>query len=105
MTSTRAHIILGQIADYMQDRKVKYGVMSNYNETIFLRQVTTLTSAYLEYSPIIRHDDMYTPAPRSVTLRQCFFHVALLSLQPGARFTKLPTGEQWTMSVQASTPT
>lgn len=84
----------------MRDRHVKYGVLSNYCETIFLRQTTTLNSATLEYSPVILHDDMYLPAPGSVTLRQCFFYVSLLSLEPRARFVKVVRpGGRWTTKV------
>ncbi|OQD76026.1 hypothetical protein PENDEC_c005G05172 [Penicillium decumbens] len=49
-------ICLGQIAQYMQDLGLKYGILTTYNETIFVRQ------------------------RGSVTLRQAILHVALLGL-------------------------
>lgn len=42
---TRA--LIGQTAEYMHDLKVKYGWLSNYDETVFLRQVKTGSISYL----------------------------------------------------------
>ena len=47
--------LLGQISQYMRDLKLTYGYFTNYNETVFLRQVCDNGAWGLEYSPVIRH--------------------------------------------------
>lgn len=67
--------ILGQIAQYMQGTNMAYGFMSNYEETIFLRQVPGPANTWrLEYSPVVDHSSITTNG--GITLRQCFMHLA-----------------------------
>ena len=69
---------LGQIAQYMKDLRLKYGVMTTYEETIFLQQEQDITGDWrLQYSPIIEHT---TSATRDgVSLRQCMWYIAHLA--------------------------
>lgn len=39
MFGSRAHTYIGQIAEYMFDMRLKYGFMTTYRQTIFLRKV------------------------------------------------------------------
>ncbi|KAJ5608126.1 hypothetical protein N7537_004745 [Penicillium hordei] len=71
--------VLGQIAQYMEDLDLKFGFISTYNETLFLRQVLFGRTRGLEFSPLIYHDDVYT-GQGDVTLRQGMMHLALCSL-------------------------
>ncbi|PYH33787.1 uncharacterized protein BO87DRAFT_437087 [Aspergillus neoniger CBS 115656] len=68
----------GQIAKYMYDLKLKFGYMSNYDETIFFKQEIPPGRRYtvLYYSSIIGSDSLFVPG-ESVTLRQCFFHLGV----------------------------
>ncbi|KAJ5932089.1 hypothetical protein N7516_006578 [Penicillium verrucosum] len=71
---------LGQIANYMDVMNLKYGVLTTYEQTLFLRQTT------LESSLVKHFSDTYTSAdPQSVTVRQCFWYIGQLALK-GARF-------------------
>jgi hypothetical protein len=46
----------------MQEMDIKYGVLSNYNRTVFLRQVALPNGIGLKYSPvIIKTRDMICP--------------------------------------------
>ncbi|KAJ5555506.1 hypothetical protein N7461_003976 [Penicillium sp. DV-2018c] len=58
---------LGQIAEYMHDLGLKYGVLTTYNQTIFLRQGVHNMRWKLEFSPVIHNTDMFQ-LPSSVTL-------------------------------------
>lgn len=62
----------------MEDLDLKFGFLSTYNETLFLRQVLFGRTKGLEFSPLIYHDDMHTG--QDVTLRQGMMHLALCSL-------------------------
>lgn len=57
MFDSRAHIPIGQIAEYMFDMNLKYGFMTTYTQTIFLRKVDVGRAWGLEYSPVIPHRD------------------------------------------------
>lgn len=54
-SSTVTDRVTGQMAQYMHDLKVKYGFLTTYDETIFLRQVLINGRWTLEYSPVIQH--------------------------------------------------
>lgn len=78
--------LLAQPIKYMKDLKCKYGFMSNYSETIFLRQEFVEGKWVIDYSPVIRASTSYTKTDLSdlsatpvVSLRQCFFAVAALA--------------------------
>lgn len=75
-----ANDILGQIAKYMRDLGMKYGVLTNYEETIFLRQVVSRGNLGLEYSPVIRHNEFYDSRRGTITVRQAFLHLVTLAL-------------------------
>ncbi|GKZ37058.1 hypothetical protein AbraIFM66950_008448 [Aspergillus brasiliensis] len=70
--------MIGQIAEYMKDLDLRYGLMSTYNETIFLRQVqNTATRLWeLQYSPVIHHSTSADLVSGTPSLRQCIWHVA-----------------------------
>ncbi|KAJ5579887.1 uncharacterized protein N7459_005872 [Penicillium hispanicum] len=46
---------LGQIANYMHRMHLKYGILSTYDETVFLRQTVHQHKWTLEFSPVIKH--------------------------------------------------
>ncbi|KGO44398.1 hypothetical protein PEXP_000890 [Penicillium expansum] len=94
---------LGQIARYMRELNVKYGFMSTYEETIFLRKVDVRGVWTLQYSPVMRFDDLYTPQTEGITTRQGLYHVALLGEADSVftrrgRVTSPPRNQQWTIS-------
>lgn len=74
-----ANILPGQVAEYMNDLNLKYGVLTTYDETIFLRQKVFQRKCILECSPVISNNAVYIQEFDSVTLRQCFLHVAMLA--------------------------
>lgn len=64
----------------MRDLGMKYGVLTNYEETIFLRQVVSRGNLGLEYSPVIRHNEFYDSRRGTITVRQAFLHLVTLAL-------------------------
>lgn len=52
--------LLAQPIKYMKDLKCKYDFMSNYSETIFLRQEFDEGKWVIDYSPVIRASTSYT---------------------------------------------
>ncbi|KAJ5425020.1 hypothetical protein N7465_000090 [Penicillium sp. CMV-2018d] len=81
---TRA--LIGPLAENMYDLKVKYGWLSNYDETVFLRQVKTGSISYLEYSPVAKGAISHAEGDATPSLRQCFFHLASVA-QPQGQVT------------------
>jgi hypothetical protein len=73
----------------MQDMDIKYGFLSNYNRTVFLRQVALPDGIGLEYSPVVYHDERYDLSQRIISLRQAIFYVAMLA-RDSWRFTYPP---------------
>lgn len=71
--------LLSQIIKYMLKLKLKYGWISNYGQTIFLRQKCVGDTWGIEYSPILRSTDGYTKNPLRVSVRQGFFFLARLA--------------------------
>jgi hypothetical protein len=88
--------ILAQPIMYMQDLKCVYGFLSNYKETIFLRQVVDNQGVWrIEYSPVILASDTYDRGevnPPVVSARQCFFYLGLDALNQGPADNTTP---QW----------
>lgn len=80
MFDSRAHIYIGQIAEYMFDMHLKYGFMTTYNQTIFLRKVDVGREWGLEYSPAILHSAVENITDQQVSLCQSLFHVGHLAL-------------------------
>lgn len=61
--------LLSQIIRYMLKLQMKYGWISNYEQTIFLRQTCVGDTWGIEYSPIIKSTDGYTKNPLRVSVR------------------------------------
>ncbi|KAJ5968738.1 hypothetical protein N7501_004986 [Penicillium viridicatum] len=87
---TMLRYLLAQPIQYMKDLNCMYGFMSNYRETIFLRQVFTGGRWVVEYSPVIQSSTSYVKtdllnplAEPIVSLRQCFLAVAALAQGQG----------------------
>lgn len=72
--------------------------MSNYEETIFLRQLVDSQGAWrIEYSPVVRSSDThdrYRTNPHAVSARQCFFYVGCDALIHGVVNNTTP---RWVM--------
>ncbi|KAK2808596.1 hypothetical protein FQN50_004628 [Emmonsiellopsis sp. PD_5] len=69
---------LGQIALYMYDYGSKYGFLTTYNQTIFLKQERHRTGEYRLYIPnIIYHTA--TGSKSGVSLRECLFYLVLIT--------------------------
>jgi hypothetical protein len=82
----------------MLDLNLKHGFISNYNETIFLKQEQINGQWVLYYTEPIRHNAHYNPDSnverRRISLRQCFLHMGERALaNPNANNTT-PQG-QW----------
>jgi hypothetical protein len=78
--------ILAQPIWYMQELGCVYGFLSNYEETIFLRQLVDNQGTWrIEYSPVIQSSTAYDrdANPPVVSARQCFFYVGLDALTQG----------------------
>jgi hypothetical protein len=88
---------------YMRDLSLKYGFLSTYEQTIFVRQELVNGQWELQYSPSIRHSTSATsvalPAnfTRSVSLRQSFWHLATLAQAGHVATNPLPSA-QWVVS-------
>ncbi|OXV07058.1 hypothetical protein Egran_05177 [Elaphomyces granulatus] len=92
--------VLGQIAMYLRETSLKYGFVSTYEETIFLRQELVAGNWGLQYSPVIGHSTsatVITPANFSgtVSLRQCFWHLSALARAGHVAMNTLPEAK-WT---------
>ncbi|KAJ5542814.1 hypothetical protein N7535_005238 [Penicillium sp. DV-2018c] len=72
--------LLGQTAQYMFDWGLKYGFLTTYEHTIFLRKVEVGRKWGLEYSPVIYHKDRGSASGATVSFCQGLYHVALLAL-------------------------
>lgn len=75
---------LGQTANYMQVLQVRYAILTTYKETIFVRQSAGHVHK-LEFSPPIQHDATFNAQRGTVTLRQCYLHLASLG-RGGSQF-------------------
>lgn len=80
----------------MNDLGLKYGFLTTYEDTVFLRQVIHNRLGVLEYSPVIHHSNTFSEADGTVTLRQCSFHVALLALEDAAFQDMNQRSQKWT---------
>ncbi|KOS37893.1 hypothetical protein ACN38_g11300 [Penicillium nordicum] len=87
-------VLLGQPAEFMYDLKVKYGWLSNYDETVFLRQVTTGSILYLEYSPVVKAATSHAEGDATPSLRQYLFHLASVAESEG-QVTNTTPKNQW----------
>lgn len=88
----------------MQDLHLKFGFMSNYDETIFFKLEDSFTSSdthtIMFYSDVIYRDESTsdTPGAESVTVRQAFFYVGCLAAQNHRHFARVGPGLRWTTS-------
>ncbi|OOQ89244.1 hypothetical protein PEBR_17002 [Penicillium brasilianum] len=71
---------LGQIARYMLETRLKYGFLTTYEQTIFLRKADVGRVWGLEYSPVIYHSDRGSVSGTTVSFCQSLYHVGLLAL-------------------------
>lgn len=97
-------MLLAQPVQYMKDLKCKYGFLSTYEETIFLRQRHDSARWVIDCSPVIFASDAYTEwnpvnTSSTVSLRECFFHIATLALPEGEINNQQPRSE-WVDSLQ-----
>ncbi|KAJ5800609.1 uncharacterized protein N7518_002677 [Penicillium psychrosexuale] len=65
---------IGQVAEYMIDKRVPYGFHSTYTETVFLRYICVNGMWRMEYSPIIDNEGT------GVSVKQCFWYFSSLAL-------------------------
>ncbi|CAG8119969.1 unnamed protein product [Penicillium salamii] len=89
---------IGQLARYMQDLEVQYGVYSTYTQHVFLKQEFVGGRWSLLYSPII--SDATNP-PSQLTVRQCFFFLGKVAGQTG-RFTNPTPPDEWAVGLEAN---
>jgi hypothetical protein len=75
-TFTLTHI--SRIAQYLFELRLKYGVLTSYNQTILLRKVDIGRACGLEYSPVIHHRDRGSISGQTVSFCQSFYHVGVL---------------------------
>ena len=71
--------VLAQPIQYMQALGCVYGFLSNYDQTIFLRQLVDSQGVWrIKYSPVIRASTAYKSSDVNpvVSVKQCLFYVA-----------------------------
>lgn len=93
--------IPGQLAHSMKELDIKYGFLTNYNQTVFVRQVLLSDGMGLEYSPVIYHNETYDASGGKISMRQAFFYIATLAANDWrfALASKLPPSQEqqaWT---------
>jgi hypothetical protein len=98
--------LLAQPIKYMNDLNCTYGFMSNYSETIFLRQQFIEGKWVVDYSPVIQASTSYVKtdlgdllATPVVSLRQCFLAVAALAQAQGPVDNTTPKSE-WVVQMK-----
>ncbi|KOS37812.1 hypothetical protein ACN38_g11386 [Penicillium nordicum] len=75
---------LGQIARYMLETRLQYGLLTTYEQIIFLRKVDVGREWGLEYSPAIYHYNRGSTSGGTVSFCQSLYHVGLLALADSA---------------------
>lgn len=68
----------------MLETRLKYGFLTTYEQTIFLRKADAGRVWGLEYSPVIYHRDRGTKSGRTVSFCQSLYHIGLLALADSA---------------------
>lgn len=88
--------LLAQPIQYMLELDVKFGWLSTYHQSIFLRQTYVNNAWGIEYSPIIYATTRYTPTDGNadVSAKQCYFFLASLANAHGPVGNSTPTS-QW----------
>ncbi|KAN0086909.1 hypothetical protein V8E54_000597 [Elaphomyces granulatus] len=74
---------LGQLARYMDDYRTRYGFLTTYDQTVFLRRTGPWT---FEKSPVIYHRATSTTNPVTVSTRECMFFFSRLAHTGGWRY-------------------
>ena len=75
----------------MKDNDLRYGFLSTYRKTIFLRQYNYAPGRYeLQYSPVIHHSAASGPA---VSLRQCMWALGTWATEHTRAYNALPKPE------------
>jgi hypothetical protein len=64
----------------MLEGRLKYGFLTTYEQTIFLRKADVGRVWGLEYSPVIYHRDRGSTSGRTASFCQSLYHVGLLAL-------------------------
>ncbi|DAA77265.1 TPA_exp: Uncharacterized protein A8136_6525 [Trichophyton benhamiae CBS 112371] len=83
---------LGQIAKYMYDHKMRYGFLTTYDETIFLKQECFEGSTWgLLISSPIPFDTSANWGTRTVSLRQCLYYLMCVTEEPKNRIANNTT--------------
>lgn len=89
---------LGQISRYMYDSKMKYGFLTTYDETIFLKQAphpTKPQTSALWFSTVIRNHQN----GRMVSLRECMLYLGLQIQSGGYRWKNSMAPKSWVGSL------
>ncbi|KAJ5465564.1 hypothetical protein N7530_009351 [Penicillium desertorum] len=100
-STTLLRDVLAQPISYMLDLGCMYGFITNYRETIFLRQIRVGSTWRIEYSPVIKSSARYAPADHSnpstgpvLTFNQCLLHLAAIAETQGPIVNPTPRS-QW----------
>jgi hypothetical protein len=81
----------------MLETRQKYGFLTMYEQTIFLRKADVGRGWRLEYSPVIYHCDRGSTTGGTVPFCQSLYHVGLLALADSAFNTSTGMRNQvWT---------
>ncbi|CAG7940734.1 unnamed protein product [Penicillium salamii] len=76
--------LIAQVLRYMKEMECMYGFLSSYDETIFFRQRHNGTTWVVDCSPVIPASNVSTKGSPVVTVRECFFHMAVLAYRQGS---------------------
>ncbi|KAF7128471.1 hypothetical protein CNMCM5793_003201 [Aspergillus hiratsukae] len=97
-------VLLAQPIQYMQDLNCMYGFLTNYDETIFIKQSLINGAWVVDYSPVIRASTTFVkPEPGNpltssmVLVKQCFFHLASIAHGSGPVINTTPK-PQWVIA-------
>ncbi|EGE04538.1 hypothetical protein TEQG_03409 [Trichophyton equinum CBS 127.97] len=94
---TKINSALGQISKYMYQHKIRYGFLTTYNETIFLKQKLFKDSTWgLLVSTPVSSDIEANRKTGAVSLRQCLYYLMCVTEDPKNRIADNTTPlEQW----------
>lgn len=96
---SRFRVSVGQVLRYMKELGCMYGFLSNYEEAIFLRQRHNGTTWVVDCSPVILASNVHTKESPTVTVRECFFYIAILARPQAIVDNRLPPSE-WVSSTR-----
>ncbi|GES66281.1 hypothetical protein BO70DRAFT_396321 [Aspergillus terreus] len=89
----RVRRALGQLAHYIDEHQCRYGVISNYNQTIVAKRVGRYTFAL---SPIIPHGAISTANPVTISAKEALLFVAMQVRSNSWRWDHPPVGPELT---------